>query len=165
MKFELTGLRGVFQPSASGEAGFTLLETLVGLTIFAVALTALFGAYSSSTRAALASERYARAQILAQSLLARATATRDPRAARAKGSTLGFRWRVTARTTADQQLPEAARARAWQLYRIKVSVGWDRNRTFELATLRLMRAAPCPPLLPNTTLVPAVASTVSRSLN
>ncbi len=147
MKSELTGLQGVSRPNASddavpiGEEGFTLLETLVGLTIFAIALTALFGAYATSTRAALTSERYARAQVLAQSLLAHSTAEREPASARASGKTAGFRWRVTARPAALRSGPGPDKGQ-WRLYHIKVSVGWDRNRKFELATLRLMRATP-----------------------
>lgn len=147
MKFESTGLQDAFQPSASNDLpagaqdGFTLLETLVGLTILAVALTALFGAYADGTRAALTSNRYAGAQVMAQSLLARATASRSRPTARLSGTSAGYRWRIVAQPTETVATATPGDTR-WRLYRVKVSVAWSRNREFELSTLHLMRDRP-----------------------
>lgn len=147
MKFESTGLQDASPPDASNDqdacaqGGFTLLETLVGLTILAVALTALFGAYADGTKAALTSNRYAGAQVMAQSLLAHATANRDRPAPRSSGTSAGYRWRVVARPV-EQVVGATPNDTRWSLYRIRVTVAWDRNREFELSTLHLMRGRP-----------------------
>lgn len=147
MKFESTGLQDAFPPGASSDRpanaqeGFTLLETLVGLTILAVALTALFGAYSDGTRASLTSNRFAGAQVMAQSLLAHATAHRNLPAARSSGTSGDYRWRIVARPM-EQVIGATPNDNLWRLYHIKVTVGWDRSRKFELSTLHLMRGRP-----------------------
>jgi len=115
-----------------------LLETLVGLTIFAVSLTALFGAYANGLKAARTNERHTHAQILAQSLLEQATAGRQLPPVSSSGSNDGFRWRINARP-ASARLTAGLAASEWQLYRVGVVVNWDRNRTFKLDTLRLAR--------------------------
>src|SRR5262249_5860463 len=53
------------------QRGFTLIEIVVALAILAVALTALFQAFSSGLRAAGVTERQASAVMLARSLLDR----------------------------------------------------------------------------------------------
>lgn len=57
-------------PASCHERGFTLLEVLVAFSIFAVSMGLLFQIFSQGTRAAMLSDEYNRAIVIAQSRLA-----------------------------------------------------------------------------------------------
>jgi len=126
---------------AGTQSGFTLLEALAGLTIFAVAMTALFGAYASGVSVARVSEQYWHAQVLAQSVLAEAAAQPQTAVVALRGQDNGYRWQVTSRPAAAPHAT-ALRASGLQLYHIRAVVAWDPNRTVTLETLKLGRVKP-----------------------
>ena len=121
-----------------GEHGFTLLETLTAITILAIALTSLFGAYASGIKAARSGDEYTRAQILAQSLIAQITTASGRPPVSAVGTSGPFRWHVRVRFANTNLVGELTHER-WVLYQIIAVVAWDANRTFELQTLKLAR--------------------------
>ncbi len=57
---------------SDGAAGFTLLETLVALTILSLSVAVLFGLFSQALQWSRDDSRAMQARVLAQSLLARA---------------------------------------------------------------------------------------------
>lgn len=146
MKYALTGSRGAslrrVSPRADGqratESGFTLLETLTAITILAIALTSLLGSYSSGVTAARVSDDYTKAQILAQSLMAQASASSDRLPSSSRGSSGPFRWEIRVRP-ADNGLIGDVQLRTWALFEISTVVRWDTSRAFRLQTLKLAR--------------------------
>ena len=146
MSYVSTGLQAAFRRifcrrtrrPRHGEQGFTLLEALTGIAVLAIALTSLFGAYSSGITAARSSDHYARAQILAQSLLAQAKSTTDHPPAAAQGRRGPFRWQLQVRP-AKARLVAGLTSSRWALYQVNATVAWDAGRTFELQTLQLAR--------------------------
>ncbi|MGI9409905.1 MAG: type IV pilus modification PilV family protein [Hyphomicrobiaceae bacterium] len=116
--------------------GFTLLETLVGLTIFAIALTSLLGAYSNGLKVARHTEQHARAHIVAQSLIEITTARTDRPPSSSTGRTNEFRWKVHV-DPATARLAGDAQSGKWQLYHVRVDVSWGADRRYSLETLKL----------------------------
>ncbi|MFT5511233.1 MAG: prepilin-type N-terminal cleavage/methylation domain-containing protein [Hyphomicrobiaceae bacterium] len=146
MSYVSTGLQAASHKRAcryasqqrGGEHGFTLLETLTAITILAIALTSLFGAYASGIKAARSGDDYTRAQILAQSLIAQTTLASGRPPVSAGGTSGPFRWHVRVRLASSNLTGELTHKR-WALYQINAVVAWDASRTFELQTLKLAR--------------------------
>ena len=118
-------------------AGFSLLETLCALTILAIALVGLFQAHSAGLRAATAADDYAKARILAHSILASALAGPGILPAPAAGQEGAFRWSVRVGEARDAWA--AISSDKWRLHHIRVAVEWPRDRKVELRGLKLAR--------------------------
>ena len=119
------------------EAGFSLLETLCALTILAIALVGLFQAHSAGLRATTAADDYARARILAHSILASALAGPGILPAPATGREGAFRWSVSVAEARESW--STISSDTWRLHHIRVAVEWPRSRTVELRGLKLAR--------------------------
>ena len=119
--------------------GFTLFEMLVGLTILAVAMVALFNAFSSGLQAGAVVRSHSRALIVAQSLIADASASRSKPARQVQGQTNGMRWIVTS-LPATGPLSYIDETENWQLYQVLATVFHTNGRRVELRTLKLARA-------------------------
>ena len=124
---------------ASRSEGFTLLETLVGLTIFAIAATSLLEVYSGGLKVARFSEQHARAHIVAQSLIDIATARVDHPPSSTDGRTNEFRWHVRV-DQAPARLAGEPQSGKWRLYRVRVDLTWGVGRRYTLETLKLASA-------------------------
>jgi general secretion pathway protein I len=120
--------------SARRQGGFTILELLVAFAIMAISLGMLYRASGGSVRAVGDMERYQRATVLAESVLAMRDAIPEEGWAEA-GQVAGFDWRV-----ASAPYPtEVSGPTATPLHEIRVVVSWPqggRIRQLELATLR-----------------------------
>jgi general secretion pathway protein I len=107
---------------------------LVALTILAVTLVPLFRIYSSGVRLVVTSEQYAKALVVAESVLAEAAVAHPYSETSKSGATNdGFGWvlRVEPYEKGDELPP---------LFAFQSSVSWKdgrHNRTLTLNTLRL----------------------------
>ena len=137
-----TGLRGVSARDRSAKhgasAGFTLLEALIGLTILATAMVALFDAFASGVQAGAKVKSHNAALVLAQSLLAEATAVRSKPARLVRGQTNGLRWSIT---TSPAKAPFAYTdpSEDWQMYQIVTTVSAGNGRRVQLKSFKLAR--------------------------
>lgn len=141
MKFASIGLRVASRPlrsneapRAKAEAGFTLIETLVALTILAVSLTSLFQSQGIGLRTAAAAAEYAKARTLAESLLAETAVQWRGGASRKSGSEGGFAWSINVERAPG--MPSADKTK-WGLHQIRISVTWPDGRSVVLETLKL----------------------------
>jgi prepilin-type N-terminal cleavage/methylation domain-containing protein len=142
MRFASTGLRAGFRQAPSTDsipvdaAGFTLLETLIALAILALALVGLFEAHSTALRNAAIASDYANARILGQALLADAVSGWNSSPISGTGSEGRYNWSIDV-AQEPAFWADIKSNKNWRLYRIRVSVSWDKNRHLELDTLKL----------------------------
>jgi general secretion pathway protein I len=123
----------------AAERGFTLLETLVALTMLALSLTALMQAQRGSSGAIDRLGARLQAATLAESLLAEHVTRLDGLAPVTKRGALGnFSWTLRiSPQPAERRRDE--RESGWQLYRADVDVVWPVGQHLHLATLKLGR--------------------------
>ena len=126
-------------PDATASQGFTLLETLVGLTIFAIAMSALFAAYANAVKISGHANDHGRAQVLAQSLLAEAAADRNHIPVSRRGRTNGLAWSLKVRTARGELVAHDAET-GFGLYHIIVQVRRPGGNAIRLETLFFARA-------------------------
>lgn len=127
------------ETSGHADAGFTLVETLVGLAILAIALSVLLTVFGDSIRRERRAEQSAAAGLHAQSLLARAGAD-IPLSVGATTGTLpnGMYWLLHV-----ERYGNAADRKAWPagVYRVVIEImpehGEPQKPLATLATLRL----------------------------
>jgi len=120
------------------QAGFTLIEVLVALTILSISLAALLAIFMQGLDRARESDNEAGARVLAQSLLAQAKTAANPSMGTSVGKSDNFLWRL-------QIVPYGtAQDRAsWQdnVAEIVATVSWQGDgglRSISLSTLRLL---------------------------
>ncbi|HTT85179.1 MAG TPA: type II secretion system protein [Rhizomicrobium sp.] len=123
------------------QAGFTLIEVLVSLTILSISLGVLLAVFLQGLDRARESRNEASARALAQSLLVQAKMADNPAIGTSVGKTSDFLWRL-------QVLPygSAADQAAWQegAGQIVATVSWQGDggmRSISLSTLRLLPKA------------------------
>ena len=128
-------------PASKGEAGFTLIEVLVSLTILSISLGVLLAIFLQGLDRAHESRDEASARVLAQSLLAQAKVADNPAIGGSAGKTNNLLWRV-------QILPygSAQDQASWQegAGQIVATVSWRGDggmRSIRLSTLRLLPKA------------------------
>jgi general secretion pathway protein I len=120
------------------QAGFTLIEVLVALSILSISLAALLAIFLQGLDRARESSNEATARVLAQSLLTQAKASPNLAFGASAGKVNGFGWRT-------QIVPygTAVDRNAWQTNpaQIVATVSWRGNggqRSVSLSTLRLL---------------------------
>ncbi|MGI9375009.1 MAG: type II secretion system protein [Tsuneonella suprasediminis] len=120
----------------ASEAGFSLIETLVALTVIAAMSALLFAAISAQAQAADRVEQKREAILLARSLLAQATVPRGPGELADAGRWRNFAWRFTYRAVGG-----GARDTSVPLQRVRVDVleRTTGHRLVRVETLRLDR--------------------------
>lgn len=129
-------------PRLSAQRGFTLLELLVAFAIMALSLGMLYRAAGGGARSVGDVERYQRAVVLAQSLLALRDSV-PPQGWNESGQSGDFNWRVrSAPYPSRGDLPAAS-----PLHEIELAVQWndgERTRQLQLHTLLPQRKPPEP---------------------
>ena len=120
------------------QAGFTLIEVLVALTILSISLAALLAVFLQGLDRARESSNEADARVLEQSLVAQAKVAANLSFGTSAGKINGLAWRT-------QVLPygSAADRAAWQSNpaQIVATVSWRGDggrRSLSLSTLRLL---------------------------
>ena len=115
--------------------GFTLVESLTALAILAIALTALFQNYSGSVNVVRATDDYAEARILAESILDEALVM--PGSPPDQDGKLGrFVWRLTSDKLASSAAAKKE-GKPIDIYNVEVQVAWPPDRRIGLSTLKL----------------------------
>lgn len=136
-------------PSPAPEAGFTLLEVLVALTILAVGVVTLIQLSSQSLRVVKVSGDYQQAAQLADRMAMESRPTKEGVESGREGL---FDWerRIAEVTLPDEFQPKQTTPgqESPKLFAITVAVRWGQNQTLELAT---MYAPTTPPSLPQAT--------------
>lgn len=121
------------------QRGFSLLELLVAFSIMAISLVMLYRVSASSARHVVDAERYQRAVVLADSLLA-STETVDEKGWNDAGEVAGFSWMVR---SVPYLTPIAnADPKALPLHEIALTVRWREGaqaREIAVTTLRVQR--------------------------
>lgn len=110
----------------------------MALTILAIAFVSLFEAHAGAARMAGASADYARARILAQSLLSETVTGWEGEPRPREGRFDRFAWAIEV-APAQGAWADVATEANWRLRHVRVTVSWDRGRTVQLDTLKFGR--------------------------
>ena len=122
-----------------GEAGFTLMEVLVAITILGMSLILIFAIFSQGLTALHVDRAYSTAVILAKSKMDEVDLLEELAEGEEGGSSPGgYGWSREITETLGQ--PEGLDERLTRLFRVRVVVSWpegSRQRRVTLETLRL----------------------------
>jgi len=122
------------------QSGLTLLELLVAFAIMALSLGMLYRIMGGGARSAGDIERYQRATVLAQSLLALRDTVPDGGWQQA-GETAGYGWRIQS----TPYVTGLAGPAIPMLHEVSIAIDWrdgERSRNLNLTTLRPLRKPP-----------------------
>ncbi|MGH7843803.1 MAG: type IV pilus modification PilV family protein [Candidatus Binatia bacterium] len=124
----------------SWEAGFTLIEVVVALTIVALGIVTVLEVFSLGLRLSARSKEVSQARLDGQSIMDEALVDASSQAAQEQGSFVsGNRWRLR---TAGVETPFVSLGSPWELKEINVQVRFqdaNREKTLELKTLILSK--------------------------
>ena len=140
MKFVSTGtlavLRSDHDDRSDRQAGFTLLEALVALTLV-LAFASAIGPHLSQARRIMANaEGRVAAQVLLRSLLDAPFDRSNLASASREGETNGLRWRIAFEPAAAAPSRDQPN---WSAFRVMASVTWAPGQLIMAETIRLGR--------------------------
>ncbi|MGH8498698.1 MAG: type IV pilus modification PilV family protein [Methylococcales bacterium] len=128
--------RSIPRKRRASEAGFSLLEILVAFSIMAVMLGVLLQIFGKGLNLADTGERYSRAVLLAESMLATVGQTLKIEAGEESGVVEDlYEWSIDIQPYEDPYAGSENDNPQFSLYSVLVSVRWE-NRSVVLATLR-----------------------------
>ena len=123
------------------QRGFTLLETLVALTVLALSFGIFLQAFSSNLRVGNASARALAASQLAETLIARAGSELALDGLDAAGSQDSLVWRLRAR----EAMPAPGESPLPRVFEVSATIAWSdggpgRQRDLTITTFKLEQA-------------------------
>jgi general secretion pathway protein I len=127
--------------TAGGQAGFTLIEVLVALSILSISLGVLLAVFLQGLDRARESRDEASARALAESLLAQARASDNPAIGGSAGKTNNLLWRLRIIPYGSAQDQAAWQEGAGQIIATVSWRGAAGMRSISLSTLRLLPKA------------------------
>lgn len=131
------------QGGVPGEAGFTLIEILVALTILSIALAVLFGIFGQDLARSRETQARMAARTLANALLAEAETSPELSFGASAGRTgSGLEWRLSVRPYGTDKDRQAWPARAAEL---SATVTWGDRGTGQILTLSTLHLLPKEP--------------------
>jgi general secretion pathway protein I len=126
-------------PNAGRDAGFSLIEVLVAITVLAVTASVFYPAYSGALRGLRQTEGHVVAAQLASSLIEEQTRLATLKPGRLQGRDGNYRWQL-AIGPAPEGLAPPLTAGGWMLYEVAVVVDWPLRRRYTLTAFRLGKA-------------------------
>jgi general secretion pathway protein I len=122
--------------------GFTLLETLVAFSIFAISLGVLLQIYSKGSKAAFYADQYAIATIIAQSKLANISYIDDFKTGETSGEEIGtYKWTTVVEKIDDNDSKLESNHRVAK-HRVEVEVTWGNSKKTHSVNLVSMKLLP-----------------------
>lgn len=100
-----------------------------------MSLSALLPSFSGGLRGATAVDDHMSARLLAQSVLAEVSRSRDPLPATRQGQLGKFTWQLATAPFDDGISSQPS----WRVQRLVLTVAWEPGRHIELQTLRVLR--------------------------
>lgn len=134
--------QGIVGISMVHQRGFSLLEVLVAFSILALSLGVLLRIFSGAIANADTARDRERALVIAQSLLASASAEAPQTIGKRSGVYPdGFEWHIDVRPAGEEAVGRRIASPVVELWEIRVSVAWTNGlrhdkQTLMLATLR-----------------------------
>ena len=151
MKFASTGTRAASasrRNDATGQAGFTLIETLVALALVLAFVLATGPLYYHARQILLQGDGQVRAQLLLRDLLSEPFSRAHPHLGPRDGETAGMQWQLAIEPAYAEE-PEAPEPPSgssgkeqtikWSLLRVTAHVYWGAGKVASAQTLRLGR--------------------------
>jgi general secretion pathway protein I len=126
-------------PPRVGARGFTLLEVLVALIVFALLFGILAQILRTGLRQSASAESTATASLLARSQLARVGTELALEVGEVEGEADGMRWR-----TAIELAEAASEDTELATYQVQVTVAWGDDQAPHEVTLTTLRIGPMP---------------------
>ena len=120
------------------DSGFTLLETLVAMTVLAITLTSIMQTYVSGKKFGHVTDQYVHALILSQSLMAETLADKKYYLKSRSGQYGLLKWRIDVVPGNSVQGRPLNNTR-WQLFNVDVTIGWPPERKIHLKTIKMGR--------------------------
>lgn len=153
MKFESIGLPGGYlcrlyrgrvpntrPKSTKGQSGFTLLETIVALTILSITLAVLLQTFSRDLNTVKWADEYVQAQIIANTVFEENTLDRNKPYRPSSDRTGMYDWQINFSPVSEDRLGLLEDS-VWQTYNVSVVVRWPPNRSVQLDTIKVGRRA------------------------
>ena len=133
---------GVFQqPERKAEAGFTLLEVLVSLSLLGIAVTVIFQLYSANLRSIAVSEDYVAATLEAQSQMREIVTGEEIAEKSWSGFTAnGYRYEVSI----AEALSERAENLSIILVEIELRLFWTKGKKEKTLVVKTLKMIPRP---------------------
>jgi general secretion pathway protein I len=122
-----------------GARGFTLLEVLASLIVFALVFGILAQILRTGLRQSASAESVATASLVARSQLARVGTELPLVVGEAEGEADGMRWR-----TAIELVEPATEDTELAAYQVRVTVAWGDDRAPQELSLTTLRIGPAP---------------------
>jgi general secretion pathway protein I len=127
--------------TSEAEAGFTIIEALVALTLVATMLAAIGSLVGSSVRGTRSLEQHTALVNIARDVAAGIPRRAEIGSVALTGDAFGNRWRIDTRPYLPESVAPAKNS-PWVPHIVRIRVTSPNGNSFDLDTVRLLPAAP-----------------------